>query len=68
MRPRRTVLHRLPGPIPIDPRFDRGPGALEAGGNLADRDALVDNELRDSQTGARGQGCVNVKHKRAFLA
>ncbi|SPF69580.1 Hypothetical protein PROPJV5_2576, partial [Propionibacterium ruminifibrarum] len=28
---------------------------------------VIDDELGDPQPGARGQGCVSVRHKRAFL-
>jgi len=55
-------------PVTHGPALDGGPGVLEPRSDLGGWNFLVDNQLRDLRTGARGQGCVSVRHTRAFLA
>ena len=52
-----------PGGVPVGPPLDRRPGALEPGGDLSDRHALVDDQLGDPEPGARSQGSVSVGHE-----
>lgn len=49
-----VVLHRLADSIPVSPALHRGPGTLGLRGDLGDWNFLVDNQLRDLRTGARG--------------
>src|SRR5699024_9907693 len=60
-------LTRPPHPVTLGPPPHRRPRDLEAGGDLADRHTLIDDEPGDDQTVFRGQCCVSVGHKRAFL-
>lgn len=68
MGPRRTILHRLASAITIHPAFDGRPRTLEPGSDLGNRDVVVNDELSNPQTSAWSQSCVNMGHKRAFLA
>ena len=55
-----AVLHGLASPVAVGPAFHGGPGDLKAGGDLADRPALVDHELADDQAVAWCEGGIGV--------
>ena len=40
-------MHGLAGQVPVDPALHRGPEDLEAGGDLADRVTVIDDETGD---------------------
>ena len=67
VRARRSILHGLAGAVALCPALHGRPGDLEAGGDLADRPALVNDETGDDQAVAWGERGVGVRHEGAFL-
>ena len=59
---RRAVLHGLAGAVAVGPALHCRPGNLEAGGDLADRPAFVDDETADDQAVAGCESGVGMCH------
>ena len=57
---RGAVLHGLAGAVALCPALHGRPGDLEAGGDLADGPALVDDEATDDQSMPWGECGVGV--------
>lgn len=55
-------MHWLAGEVAVDPALHGGPGDLETGGDFADWSAVVNDEARDFQSVARGEGSIRVGH------
>mgnify|MGYP006997503358 CR=1 FL=1 len=51
-------MHGLVGEVAAHPALHGGPGHLEPGSHFADRPALVDDELGDFESMARGEGLM----------
>ncbi len=56
--PRASVVHRLPGLMPVGPSLLRGPRNLESDGSFADRQASINGEVGDHRAVARHESSV----------
>ena len=57
-----TIAHGLAGEVAVGPPLHKWAGHLEAGGDLADRPPVVDDEPSDGETVSGSQGSGDVRH------
>lgn len=60
-------MWRLGRPGSGRPSFDGGPGDLKAGGDLADRPAILDDETPDDQAMTGRERSIRMGHDRALV-